>query len=162
MIRSIGLGGGCHWCTEAVFQSLKGVKKVDQGYIAAEEPYHSWSEGIVVHYEDTLVSLHLLIDVHLHTHKSTSNHSRRSAYRSAIYAMDVESGEMAQKILNELQAKFEKPLITKVLQYSKFKASREEMQNYYRKNPDKPFCERYIQPKLDTVSNTFKSQVKHP
>lgn len=49
-LKKIGFGGGCHWCTEAVFQSLKGVELVEQGWIASIEPYSSFSEGVVVHF----------------------------------------------------------------------------------------------------------------
>ncbi|MEP2968245.1 peptide-methionine (S)-S-oxide reductase, partial [Nonlabens ulvanivorans] len=68
-ILKIGLGGGCHWCTEAVFQAVTGVVKVEQGYISSETPYDSMSEAVIVHFS-TLVDLEQLIDVHLETHAS--------------------------------------------------------------------------------------------
>lgn len=160
MTKSIGLGGGCHWCTEAVFQFLEGVLKVDQGYIAAQKPNDSWSEGIIVYYDENIISLKLLIEAHLHTHKSTSQHRMRSTYRSAIYTMDQKSYTDAVRILQELQTQFEKPLVTEVLGFDRFKASREQIRNYYLKNPEKPFCKRYIQPKLDVLANNFTKNLK--
>lgn len=160
MIESIGLGGGCHWCTEAIFQSLEGVLKVDQGYIAAQKPNNSWSEAVIVHYDEKLVSLKLLIDIHLHTHSSTSKHHMRTLYRSAIYTMDTKSYTAAQNILKELQPQFQKPLVTEVLNYTSFKESRKEIQNYYLTNPEKPFCERYIEPKIALLTQKYKQHVR--
>ena len=74
----IGFGGGCHWCTEAVFQSLIGVETVEQGYIASEDDMTSFSEAIIVHFNQEEITLKALIEIHLFTHKSTSNHSMRS------------------------------------------------------------------------------------
>ena len=85
MISKIGFGGGCHWCTEAVFQSLKGVAKVEQGWIASFDEYDSFSEAVIVYYNETVISLETLIDVHLYTHRSNSDHSMRKKYRSAVY-----------------------------------------------------------------------------
>ncbi|SDX82583.1 peptide-methionine (S)-S-oxide reductase [Flavobacterium degerlachei] len=76
----IALGGGCHWCTEAVFQSLLGVVKVEQGYVASIGDNSSFSEGVIVYFNSEEISLKTLIEIHLHTHKSTSNHSMRSKY----------------------------------------------------------------------------------
>ena len=98
-IKTIGLGGGCHWCTEAVFQSLRGVTQVEQGYIAAIAPDDSLSEGVIVHYNPAIISISVLIEIHLHTHKSTSNHSMRDTYRSAVYAMEEESYAVAKTAL---------------------------------------------------------------
>jgi len=81
----IGFGGGCHWCTEAVFQSLKGVRSVAQGFIASTEKNSSFSEAVIVFYDAAIITLKDLIEIHLHTHNSTSNHRFRKKYRSAVY-----------------------------------------------------------------------------
>lgn len=77
-IQKIGLGGGCHWCTEAVFQSLIGIEKVEQGFIASTEEYNTFSEAVIVHFDSEVISAKTLIEIHLYTHKSTSQHSMRS------------------------------------------------------------------------------------
>lgn len=147
-MRKTGLGGGCHWCTEAVFQAVEGVVKVEQGYIASTPPAEDFSEAVIVHYLPKEVNLARLLEIHLHTHNSTSNHSLREKYRSAVYCFSTEEENKAREILKELQKGFEKELVTQVLPFRKFKASRESIQNYYRKNPDAPFCKRYIEPKM--------------
>ncbi len=162
----IALGGGCHWCTEAVFQSLKGVEKVEQGYVASIHENNSFSEAIIVHFNNEEISLETLIEIHLHTHNSTSNHSMRDKYRSAVYTFSEEQKESVENIMNNLQRNFKSQLITKVYSFNNFKASREAIQNYYLKNPNKPFCENFIKPKLRVLLSKFcdkvdRSQLKH-
>ncbi|GAB2779330.1 peptide-methionine (S)-S-oxide reductase [Salinimicrobium soli] len=147
-LKKIGLGGGCHWCTEAVFQSVPGVVKVEQGYIASEGAASELSEAVIVHYHSKKAFLEQLIRVHLHTHSSTSRHSFRGKYRSAIYYFSSEDGKAAEKTLEKLQQEFSEKIVTKVLPFRKFEASREAIQDYYIKHPEAPFCKRYIEPKL--------------
>ena len=93
-IRKIGFGGGCHWCTEAVFQSLKGIETVEQGFIRSDAPADTWSEAVIVHYDPAEIDLAVLMEVHLRTHAATKDHSMRSKYRSAVYTFDGgQSGE---------------------------------------------------------------------
>ncbi|TGV04151.1 peptide-methionine (S)-S-oxide reductase [Flavivirga rizhaonensis] len=158
-LSKIALGGGCHWCTEAVFQSLKGVVKVEQGYVASVEENSNFSEAIIVHFNRDEMSLKTLIEIHLHTHKSTSNHSMRSKYRSAVYAFSEEQKKESEDIIKSFQKDFEYKLITKVYPFQSFKASREAIQNYYQKNPNKPFCKTFIDPKLKYLMQKFSCQI---
>ena len=155
----IALGGGCHWCTEAVFQALKGVEKVEQGFVASTDENNSFSEAVIIHFNTEEISLKLLIEIHLYTHKSTSAHSMRAKYRSAVYYFSDEQKTEAESILIKLQPEFKNNLITKVYPFSEFKASRDAIQNYYQKNPEKPFCERFINPKLKLLQDKFSQQV---
>ncbi|MEW7281241.1 peptide-methionine (S)-S-oxide reductase [Aquimarina sp. 2201CG1-2-11] len=155
----IAFGGGCHWCTEAVFLSLKGVDRVEQGYAASIGDYHDFSEAVIVHFNTNKITLETLLKVHLYTHKSTSDHSMRSKYRSAVYVYDKEQETEAKVIVKNLQKEFDDQLITKVLPFKSFKMSREEIQNYYYKNPEKPFCKTFIAPKLKLLLEEFSDQV---
>jgi peptide-methionine (S)-S-oxide reductase len=155
----IALGGGCHWCTEAVFQSLLGVLKVEQGYVASIGDNSSFSEAVIVHFNSGEIALKTLIEIHLHTHKSTSNHSMRSKYRSAVYTFSEVQKQEVEQIINTVQKRFEKKLITQVVPFQTFKASRAEISNYYYKNPKKPFCESFINPKLSILLNQFSNAV---
>ncbi len=147
----IGLGGGCHWCTEAVFLSLKGVKSVKQGWISSTGPHTEFSEAVLVEFNQDEISLNDLIEIHLNTHSSTSDHSMRQKYRSAVYVLSEEDSVKVSNVLVDLQTSFEKPLITKVLPFKAFKINEEDYQDYYYKNPEKPFCQTYIKPKLEEV-----------
>jgi peptide-methionine (S)-S-oxide reductase len=155
----IALGGGCHWCTEAVFQSLLGVLKVEQGYVASIGDNSSFSEAVIVYFNSEEISLKTLIEIHLHTHRSTSNHSMRSKYRSAVYTFSEVQRQEVEQIIETFQKLFEKKLITQVFPFQNFKASRSEITNYYYKNPKKPFCESFINPKLKLLLDQFTSAV---
>jgi len=155
----IAFGGGCHWCTEAVFQSLIGVYKVEQGFVASNMENSSFSEAVIVHYNTDVISLQTLIEIHLRTHKSTAAHSMREKYRSAIYSFSDVQKVQAETVLTEFQPEFKNKLITKVYPFSEFKASRNAIQNYYQKNPEKPFCKRFINPKLRLLLKDFSNHV---
>jgi peptide-methionine (S)-S-oxide reductase len=154
-LAKIGFGGGCHWCTEAVFQSLKGVEKVEQGWIASKGKNNNFSEAVIVYYNPDVIDLEILTEVHLLTHSSTSNHSMRKKYRSAVYYFEKEQKENIERIITKFQSDFKEKLITKAYPFVEFKPSGEDFQNYYLKNPDKPFCRRYIIPKLSYILNKF-------
>ncbi|GAA0725337.1 peptide-methionine (S)-S-oxide reductase MsrA [Aquimarina litoralis] len=156
----IGFGGGCHWCTEAVFQSLRGIITVEQGYIASTDKNNYFSEAVVVTYDPQIIKLHDLIEIHLHTHKSTSNHSFRKKYRSAIYYFNDLEKEILAAIISKLNPDFDNKLITQILKFQSFQASREELLNYYTNNPEKPFCKRYIHPKLQLLREKYAQKTK--
>ncbi len=160
MNQKIGFGGGCHWCTEAVFLSLKGVQNVAQGWIASQYPNDAFSEAVVVDYNDAMISLEDLTEIHLHTHASTSLHSMRDKYRSAVYVFDEEQERGAKQILWQLQAGFEQTIITKVLPYAAFKPSLQQHLNYYYTDPERPFCETYINQKIQLLKNKFENLTK--
>lgn len=155
-MKKIGLGGGCHWCTEAVFQQVEGVTKVEQGYIASKAPADTPSEAVIVHYLPKKVKLERLLEIHLHTHNATSDHSFRKKYRSAVYFFSAEEEKGIKSLLEKLQKKFDQELVTQVLAFRRFEASRESIQNYYRRNPEAPFCKKFIEPKLIIVRNLLK------
>ena len=154
-LQKIAMGGGCHWCTEAVFLSLKGVQKVEQGFVGSEGENSSFSEAVIVYYDREIITLQDLISIHLHTHESTADHSMRDKYRSAIYTFNNEESILAEIALKELQLEFEKQLVTQVLPFKSFKLSDERFHNYYYSDKEKPFCKTYIEPKLKLLLERF-------
>jgi len=116
-MAKVGFGGGCHWCTEGVFQALRGVTQVEQGFLQSAAPADTWAEGVIVTFEPSVIGLETLSEVHA-----------------------AETG---------------KPVHTLVLPFAGFKASDERYQNYYRTDPNRPFCRRYIDPKLDFIRKHF-------
>jgi peptide-methionine (S)-S-oxide reductase len=159
-LQKIGFGGGCHWCTEAVFASLGGVLRVEQGFIRADAPDDNFSEAVVLTFQPEKISLASLIEIHLRTHSSTSNHVMRRKYRSAIYVMDEAQAEAAQSILTEVEPGFDAPLVTRILPFRAFKASEERFQRYAEKNAGGPFCRTYIDPKLALLRKEFGSLLR--
>ncbi|WP_106147549.1 peptide-methionine (S)-S-oxide reductase [Flagellimonas meridianipacifica] len=153
-IKKVGLGGGCHWCTEAVFSSLKDVIQVEQGFISSVEE-SEFSEAVIVHFNEARISLKDLIEIHLYTHKSTSNHSMRNKYRSAIYVFNLEDFEKSNFILDELKKEFEEDLVTQVVHFKSFKPSEKQFKDYYYSDSEKPFCTTYIVPKLSLLMRKY-------
>ncbi|UAM97306.1 peptide-methionine (S)-S-oxide reductase [Polaribacter litorisediminis] len=158
-LTKIAFGGGCHWCTEAVFQSLLGVQKVAQGWVASTEKNNTFSEAVIVYFDDKKIDLKTLITIHLRTHKSTSNHSMRTKYRSAVYYFSNQQKEESQKIIEHLQSDFEAIIITQIVAFKNFQPSKKEFQNYYQSNPNKPFCKTYINPKLKFLIQNFPNHI---
>lgn len=159
-VHQIGLGGGCHWCTEAVFAALRGVIRVEQGFIAADAPDDNLSEAVLLTFHPDTIPLGSLIEIHLRTHASTSNHAMRSKYRSAVYVMDEFQAEAARRLLIELQPGFGAPLVTRILPFRTFKASEERFQRYSEKNAGGPFCTTYIDPKLALLRKQFSGLLR--
>lgn len=158
--NQIALGGGCHWCTEAVFLALRGVVRVEQGFVSSCPPNETFSEAIIVTFDPEEIVLADLVNIHLLTHSSTSQHSMRGKYRSAIYFFTPEQERDVRAILQNLQNDFTEPLVTSVSPFLAFKASHDKYRNYFEKNPDRPFCKRYIDPKLDKLRAEYTRFVK--
>jgi len=158
----IGFGGGCHWCTEAVFQALRGVTCVEQGFIRSEPPFDGWSEAVIVTFEPTLIGLATLTEVHLRTHASTSAHSMRGKYRSAVYAFDSAQMRLAHGLIEGFQPEFGGALVTQVLPFVAFKPSDARFHDYYASDPGRPFCQAYIDPKLAVLRRDFAAHITAP
>ncbi|SFV70073.1 Peptide methionine sulfoxide reductase MsrA [hydrothermal vent metagenome] len=159
-MQKIAFGGGCHWCTEAIFQQLKGVNLVEQGWVSSTHPDATTpSEAVIVHFNDALISLDILTEIHLFTHNATSNHTFRQKYRSAVYTFSKMQKKEAQQILTQKQKLFDKPLVTKVYDFGEFRLNNEEYLNYYKSNPEKPFCKTRIDPKLKILLERYTKYI---
>lgn len=158
--HTIGFGGSCHWCTEAIFQSLIGVEKVAQGWVASKPPNDTYSEAVVVTFDPKVISLETLIEVHLYTHSCTSEHSMRGKYRSGVYYVNAVQKKQALEAIKSLQKEFDQPIITKIIPFKAFKLNDEQYLDYYKRNPEKPFCENYISPKLRALRASHAGQMK--
>ncbi|WP_411826543.1 peptide-methionine (S)-S-oxide reductase [Luteolibacter sp. AS25] len=159
-IETIAFGGGCHWCTEAVFQQLRGVREVEQGWVGSEGEASGLSEGVIVHFHTQEISLKDLLLVHLHTHSSGAEHSMRGKYRSAVYVFDNAQKKACELLLKELKRDFPRKIVTRILPYHRFEPSPERIRNYYAKDPDKPFCRTYIDPKFKKLLKLFPELLK--
>ncbi|KZN62229.1 peptide-methionine (S)-S-oxide reductase [Pseudoalteromonas luteoviolacea] len=159
MITKVGIGGSCYWCTEAIFNSLNGVFKVTQGWVNSFGEQDWFSEGIIIEFDDDIIALYDLIEIHLHTHSSTSNHSRRDKYRSAVYCFDQDQQQTAVESLKLLRQGFSLPVITQALMFNEFKASKAHYQNYFYTEPNRPFCKNVITPKLEKLLSQFREKV---
>lgn len=155
----IGFGGSCHWCTEAIFQSLKGIVQVSQGWIKPAVHIAEFSEAVIVEFDPEIISLQMLTEIHLRTHSCTSEHSMRTKYVSAIYTFRDEQHNFVQNTIEYLQKDFENQIITKVLPFGSFRSNIDQYLNYYYSNPEKPFCKVHIDPKLKVLLNHFSAHL---
>ncbi len=153
------MGGGCHWCTEAVFSSLRGVGDVKQGWISAiEKP--DFSEAVLLEYDPNRIPLKVLLRIHLSTHSSTSNHPMRNKYRSAVYTFSGARRLEVERLMREIQPDFPKKIITEALSFRKFRINAEEYLDYYRKDPRRPFCQNIIAPKIRKLILEYKNWIE--
>ena len=154
-MEKIGFGGGCHWCTEGVFQALRGIASVDQGFIQSEAPSDAWAEGVIVTFDPRVIGLATLAEVHLRTHSANWTYSPGGRYRSAIYIFDARQRDDAARTVARYARETGEPARTLVCPFVGFKPSDARYQDYYRTDPSRPFCQRYIDPKLDYIRKNF-------
>jgi peptide-methionine (S)-S-oxide reductase len=157
--ETAGFGGGCHWCTEGVFQILRGVSQVNQGFLQSTAPDDAWAEGVMVRFDPGVISLDILIEVHLRTHSANSGYSPNGRYRSAVYFGDADQWHRADTVITRLRHEVDSAVRTKVLPLVGFRSSEERYRNYYRTDPTRPFCQRYIDPKLVGIRRDFARHV---
>lgn len=158
--ETVTFSGSCYWCMEAIFQTLCGVVQVDQGFASPLNDRENVFEAVRVCFEPTRISLDTLIEIHLHMHKSTSAHSRRDKYRSAIYVADTHQKSAAEHSLMKHQRDFKEKLVTRVMLLGVFELSDPRYHNYYAQNPQRPFCRTYIAPKLQTLRQRFSKYMQ--
>ncbi len=169
-------GGGCFWCTEAVFQNTEGVKKVASGYSGGKVKNPSYdqvcsgttghAEVVKIEYNPQKVSYTDLLFIFFKTHNPTTL-NRQGAdigtqYRSAIFYMNEEQKQLAEKMIRELEKKniWEKPIVTEISAYSNFYEAEDYHQNFYRNNKAHPYCNFIISPKLEKFKKEFKEKAK--
>lgn len=155
----IGFGGGCHWCTEGIFRSLQGVTQVEQGWISAVPPEHEFSEGVIVHFQPRNISLQQLIDIHILTHSAYSDHALREKYRSALYVFSESQRHEAQSVLRKLAQSNSRTLITRALIFKDFRVNKESYLDYFYQDPERPFCQTQIKPKLEKLARHYPDSI---
>ncbi len=169
-------GGGCFWCTEAVFAELRGVESVLPGYAGGhkEDPtYYEVCSGTTGHAEVTKVEFdpdqigfHNLLVVFFATHDPTSldrqGADKGTQYHSVIFYTTEEQKAQAQASIRELEESTYKPgqIVTEVLPLDKFYEAESEHQDFYARNPGSMYCQIVITPKLQKVRKEFSSQLR--
>jgi methionine-S-sulfoxide reductase len=148
-IETIVLGGGCFWCTEAVFSMLKGVVKVTPGYAGGvtKDPTYQQvcggdtghAEVLKIDYDPQLVTFERLLEVFFTMHDPTSSNRQGndtgSQYRSIILYGSDEEKEKAEAFIKKLQDSFEKPIVTEIKKFEQFYPAEPYHQDYSRRIP---------------------------
>ena len=175
-IKIAVFGGGCFWCTEAVFKMLKGVRSVTPGYAGGIKDKPSYEEVISgrtghaevvrIEYDPALISFKDLLTVFFATHDpSTLNRQGNDVgaqYRSLILYADEGEKQEAEDFIRELNSSSPegKPAVTKVEPLREFFEAENYHKDYYEKNPGNPYCEIVINPKLQKVQEKFAALLK--
>ncbi|RLS76823.1 MAG: peptide-methionine (S)-S-oxide reductase [Planctomycetota bacterium] len=169
-------GGGCFWCTEAVYAQLKGVKKVTSGYIGGSVPNPTYkdvctgltghAEAVDIEYDPSRVTYQQLLEVFFSTHDPTTK-NRQGAdvgtqYRSGVFYHDDEQKRIAEEVIAKLdQARaFPRPIVTEVTKATTFYPAEDYHQDYFASNWQQPYCQAIVAPKVDKVRKVFKDLVK--
>ncbi len=169
-------GNGCFWCTEAVFQQLKGVQSVVSGYTggSVKNPtYYQVCEGTTGHaealqitYDPKVISFDELLEVFWKTHDPTTLNRQGNdvgtQYRSAIFYHTDEQKLLAEHYKQKLDAAglFPGPIVTEIVPYTEFFKAEDYHQNYYAQNSSQPYCRAVIRPKLDKMKQVFAEKLK--
>lgn len=173
---TITLGAGCFWCTEAVFQQIKGVVSVTSGYSGGKisnPTYREVSSGLTGHaeviqlvYDKSVISLEDILKVFFRTHNPTTL-NRQGAdvgtqYRSAIFYHTDAQRKIAEKVKQNLNeaAIWEDSIVTEITPFKAFYKAEEYHQNYYNNNPNQGYCQFVIVPKLEKFNQLFEELKK--
>lgn len=170
------LGGGCFWCTEAIFRSLKGVETVESGYsgghtknptyqeVCTGETGHA--EVIQITFNPQVISFTEILEVFFETHDPTSlNRQGADAgtqYRSVVFYHTPPQKELAEKYVAELNKEkvYGKPVVTEVVPFEKFYKAENYHQNYFANNRSQGYCQFVIVPKIEKFRKIFKDKLK--
>ncbi len=158
------LAGGCFWCLEAVYQEVTGVERVVSGYAGGHAPNPTYqqvcsgttghAEVVQVHFDPEQVSYKRLLQIFFGIHDPTTPNRQGgdvgTQYRSAIYTHSPEQQATAEALVRELTEEqlFDAPIVTEVRPLDTFYPAEDYHQDYFRQNPNQPYCRAVVGPKL--------------
>jgi len=169
-------GGGCFWCTEAVFLELRGVNKVVSGYTGGTVPNPTYAdvctgltghaEVIQIEYDPAQITFEQLLDVFFHTHDPTTK-NRQGAdvgtqYRSSVFFHNEKQKDTTKKVIAELDKSgdFDNPIVTTIEELKKFYPAEDYHQDYFAQNPRNPYCQAVVGPKVSKFQKRYKDMLK--
>jgi peptide-methionine (S)-S-oxide reductase len=156
------LGGGCFWCLEAVFETFAGVKSVTSGYAGGKTPNPNYkqvcsgqtghAEVIQIEFDPAQISFEQLLEIFWEAHDPTTPNRQGpdagTQYRSIILYHDATQKQMAEKSKQNAARRFPDPIVTEIVPLVQFYPAEDYHQDYFRKNPNAPYCAVVISPKL--------------
>jgi len=170
------LANGCFWCTEAIFQQLKGVEKVTSGYTDGNLKNPTYkeictgntghAEGIQIEFDSNIISYQEILDVFFSTHDPTTlnrqGYDAGTQYRSAIFYNSETQKEIAEAFIIALTNAhvFDNPIVTEITPLSVFYIAEDYHQNYYNNNKSQGYCQAVINPKLAKFIEKYQSKLK--
>ncbi len=176
MIKNIILAGGCFWCTEAIFRTIKGVKNIFPGYIGGHTQNPTYkdvctggtghAEAISVDYDSKIISLENILMIFFLTHDPTSLNRQGNdigtQYRSSIFNDDENEIKIILDYINDLEKsnKFENRIVTTIEKKDTFYIAENYHHDYYSLNKNVPYCSAIISPKVKKLMNSKSSLLK--
>jgi len=164
--------GGCFWCTEAVFQRLRGVKSVMSGYTGGSVPNPTYqavctgttghAEALQITFDPSEISYEQLLEVHFATHDPTTLNRQGNdvgpQYRSGVFYHDDSQKIAAEKAIEQVNASdvYRDPVVTEVTPFEVFYDAEEYHQDFYNRNRTYPYCSVLIDPKVEKLYKSFK------
>lgn len=168
--------GGCFWCTEAVFEQVKGVKSVVSGYAGGEKPdptyqevaagQTNYAESIQIFYDPEVVTYEELLEIFFGTHDPTQLNRQGpdigKQYRSEVFYHNEQQQEAARAYMEKLSksGKYDEPIVTKLSALDKFYEAEDYHQNYYEHNPDNPYIINVARPKIEKFKKNYSNMLK--
>lgn len=169
------LGGGCFWCTEAVFQEVKGVEKVVSGYAGGNAPgrptyreicsgLSGFAEVIRITFDATTISYENILVIFMTTHDPTTLNrqgaDKGTQYRSVIYHYNENQQKVAEEVLTQIQPYYSDKIMTEISPLPIFYEATQEHQNFYRNNNGQGYCTFVIEPKLAKLRKLHADKLK--
>jgi peptide-methionine (S)-S-oxide reductase len=170
------LGGGCFWCTEAVFDALKGVEKVVSGYTGGKTPNPTYddictgqsghAEVVNVYFDPEIISFEDILRVFFHTHDPTTlnrqGNDTGTQYRSAIFYHNEVQNTSAKNILEEIEKSglWSNKIVTEITNFVRFYPAEKYHQDYYKLHGNASYCMFVISPKMAKLRKAFKEKLK--
>ena len=170
------LGGGCFWCLDAVYRELRGVHDVVSGYAGGRVPNPTYrevcsgrtghAEVVQVHFDPTVLSYQDLLRLFFTFHDPTTLNRQGgdvgTQYRSAIFYHDETQRADAEAVMREFAESnvWRAPLVTELVPLTKFYAAEDYHQDYFRKNPEQPYCQAVVAPKVGKLRKHFYEQLR--
>jgi len=173
-IKQVVLGGGCFWCTEAVFLNVKGVVSVTSGYAGGERPnptyemictgVSGYAEIVDIRYDEELITLAELLDIFFVIHNPTTLNAqgadKGTQYRSVVYYENADEKEIIDNAIYTNQKNFEDPIVTEVSPLpQKVYPAEAYHHNYYAQNSSQGYCQVVIAPKLQKFMLSFPDKL---
>ena len=170
-LQTLVLGGGCFWCTEAVFVQVQGVLDVESGYCNGHAPNPSYelvctgtsghAEVVKLVYDPAQVSTRELLEIFFLIHDPTQlnrqGHDVGTQYRSGIYFTSPDQAAVARELLDELAKSqhFERPIVTEVEPLRNYAPAEDYHQDFFARNPHQAYCVAVAAPKVAKFRKTF-------
>ena len=174
-MEKIILAGGCFWCTEAIFNRLKGVTKVTPGYTGGTTTNPSYEEvcsgrtghveAIEIEFDPKIISYQKLLEIFFQLHDPTTLNKQGNdvgtQYASKIFYITSSQKETAKKALKIAQNNYQDPIVTKILPATEFYPAESYHKDYYDSHKDQPYCQIIIDPKIQKLYKNFKQEIKN-